>query len=156
VDLNLVKKEKYLLTNIIIISMDVKVLKAGLLAGSAFAIIDLFLSLILISIDTMLFGVRNLFEVFISLHILLRLVSKPIVGLLMGIFFLYFEKRIPIFYKSQKFSERANKAASFGFIVGLIFAILSLFLKESYSETIVFHIVLWPVLFGFFVNKFCK
>jgi hypothetical protein len=135
--------------------VDFKVLKAGLLAGFTFAIIDLFLSLIL---GIMLFGV-NLFEFLVSLdillNILLRLSTKPIIGLVMGIFFFYFEKRIPIIFKSQKFSKRASKAASLGLIVGSILFALS-FIYTDIPTLNILHIALWPALFGLFVNKFCK
>jgi len=137
--------------------VDVKVLKAGFLAGIVFAIVDLllsFVSFILTFIFTP-FEMKSLFDVFMSLNTLLTLLSKPIIGLLIGISFPYFEKKIPVFYRSKKISERANRAASFGFIVGLIFAVISFF-REPYSSSILFHIVLWPTLFGFFVNKFCK
>jgi hypothetical protein len=136
------------------VKYDFKVLKAGLLAGFTFAIIDLLLSLILISAGIVLSGV-NLFEFLISLDVLLRLGTKPIIGLVMGIFFFYFEERIPMIFKSQKFSKRANKAASLGLIVGSILFVLS-FIYTDISTLAILHIALWPALFGFFVNKFCK
>ena len=131
--------------------MELNSVKAGALAGISVAVLDVVLTLTLGSLfefEYLSSHIHDLFSLSIS-----SIVSKSLIGVFIGLIFPFVENRVPSIKFGKKFSERANKAVSFAFIMmAVIFGISYLAgIKSS-----IWVVILIPIFFGYYLDRFYK